>query len=464
MTAPSPCGARALPPALAALIAGSSWLAGCASPDLGAQHRALERSFAARAAPASDLEASPLAGLAQLERGALVREVLLRNPSIEAARQAWGAALARYPQETSLDDPMLAYGVAPASFGSHQVDNGQRVEVSQKVPFPGKLSLRGEVALAEAAAASFDYEAARLRIGTMASLLFDDYTLAARSLEINAEHRRLLEELHSVALARYEAGRGTQQDPLQAETESAELLDQEVVLETRREVVSAQINALLHRPADAALPPPPAPSEATPGAEPGEEEPTADALQERPELRAARARVEAGVSDVARARRDFLPDLVLSGGYDSFWQERDLRPSVGVAIDVPLQVGRRRAAVAEAQARLARARSEQERVEDAIRLSVATAIARLREAHHHLELARDRLLPAARDRVAAARAAFESGRGSFFELIEAERTLRSAQLGYYEELANLGRRRADLDRAIGKLAVAPNPDGAGGTP
>jgi outer membrane protein TolC len=462
MTAPPLCGVRAFAPALAAIIASSPGLSGCANPDLGAHHRALERSFAASAAPPPDPETSSLGP--QLERDTLVRDVLLRNPSIEVARQAWGAALARYPQETSLDDPTLSYAAAPASFGSHQVDDGQRIEVSQKLPFPGKLSLRGEVALAEAEAASFEYEAARLRIGTMASLLFDDYTLAARSLEINAEHRRLLEDLHRIALARYEAGRGTEQDPLQAETESAEVLDQGLVLETRRSIVSAQINALLHRPPDAPLPPAPAPSEVPPHPNLGEEKLAADALQERPDLRAAQARVEAGEADVARARRDFLPDFVLSGGYDSFWQESDLRSSVGISIDVPLQLGRRRAALAEAEARLAQARGEEERLEDTIRLSVVTALARLREAHHHLEISRDRLLPAARDRVAAARAAFEAGRGSFSELIEAERTLRRAQLGYYEEIANLGRRRADLDRAVGKLAVASEPEGTGGQP
>ncbi len=96
------------------------------------------------------------------------------------------------------------------------------------------------------------------------------------------------------------------------------------------------------------------------------------------------------------------------------------------------------------------------------------ALERLREARHLLELSSDRLLPAARDRVAAARAAFEAGRGSFPELIEAERTLRSAELGYYEELANLGRRRAALDRAVGKLAGGSEPpsglDTGGGQP
>ncbi len=58
-----------------------------------------------------------------LERPVLLREVLKRNPNVRSAQQAWRAALARYPQVVSLDDPMLGYGLAPLSFGSNSVDH-----------------------------------------------------------------------------------------------------------------------------------------------------------------------------------------------------------------------------------------------------------------------------------------------------------------------------------------------------
>ena len=48
--------------------------------------------------------------------GVIVREVLLRNPTLAAARAAVQEALARYPQDTAFDDPMLGYMVGPRSF------------------------------------------------------------------------------------------------------------------------------------------------------------------------------------------------------------------------------------------------------------------------------------------------------------------------------------------------------------
>ena len=45
---------------------------------------------------------------------------------------------------------MIGAGLGPRSFGSRQIDDAWRVEASQAFPFPGKLALRGAVALAEA--------------------------------------------------------------------------------------------------------------------------------------------------------------------------------------------------------------------------------------------------------------------------------------------------------------------------
>jgi outer membrane protein TolC len=465
-----------------AILACTLVLAGCVSPALAARHRELERRFAARApsteaadeaaflaaageapfapradeaplAPAAD--EAPFAGAAHLEREALVREVLRRNPSIEAARQAWRAALERYPQEVSLDDPSVRYGLGPRSFGSSEVRDAYRVDLSQPLPFPGKLGLRGEVALAEAEAAEGDFESVRLRLAETASLLFDDYYAAERSLEINAAHLALLDELLRIATARYEVGEGSQQDPLAAEVERARLLHDERRLQARRYVAAARINALLHRREAAPLPLPPRRLAPPPEPAVDREGLAEQALRERPELRAAQARVRGGESAVTLARREFLPDFALSGGWDGFWQDRPLRPSVGIEVEVPLQVGRRRAALAEARARLAGATSERTALEDRVRLEVESAAERLAEAHHLLHIVEERLLPAERDRVAAARAGFETGRNDFDALITAQRGLRDAELDYQQALADVSRRHAQLRRAIGALPGPP---------
>jgi hypothetical protein len=76
---------------------------------------------------------------------------------------------------------------------------------------------------------------------------------------------------------------------------------------------------------------------------------------------------------------------------------------------VPLQIGRRRAALEQARAEAEQASLERQGAADEIRAEVESAAARLRESHHLLAITRDRAIPAARDGLAAARAGYETG-------------------------------------------------------
>lgn len=412
-----------------------------------------------QAAELDALEAAPapatpfFAGAAVLERSALVEEVLRRNPTIAAARFAWRAALARYPQETALEDPMFSYGLGPRTFTSDEAPQvGQRFELSQAFPFPGKRALRGTAALAESEAAAHDYQAVRLRLAAITSSLYDDYWLVTQAARINDEHLALVRELREVATARYESGTAEQQDPLRAEVEETELLHQEVSLESARRITQQQLALLLHAPSGSTLPPPPdelLPLDASgPGAASG------GVAAERPELQAADARVRAREAGRDLAQLEYFPDFRVMAVYDRFWEAGDMQPMVGFELNLPFQLARRRAALEQARAELGAARSERERVQDEITSEIATARERLAEARHLLELVRDRMLPAARDQLTAARAGYETGRVDFADVIEAERALRKGTLAHDEALAETSRRAAELAAALGWIPGA----------
>jgi outer membrane protein TolC len=427
---------------------------GCASaPQVEryyAQRADLERD---QTSAADAAESDPLAGATLLSRRDLVSRVLARNPGIEAARAAWQAALARYPQEVSLPDPSFGYGVRPRSFSSSEVDPAQDFELSQPLPFPGKLGLRGEMALAFADAAGQGVAAERVRLAALTSMLFDQYWLADRALETNGQHLASLEDWHAAALARFAAGTGSQLDVLAAEVELAMLLHTGIELAADRRITVERINTLLHRAPALPLPPPPHALDSVPVHDLDVDALFEQALARRPELRARAAETRAREAAVALAERDFLPDFTLRGAYEGSWQETPLRPFVGIVLNLPIQLGRRYAALDEANALLARGRSRSRGLEDRVRFEVTPAVERLREAQHLLELSRDRLLPAALGRVGSARAAFETGQVGFLELVEAERALRAAEFGEHEAEASLSRRHAELARALGETVA-----------
>lgn len=428
------------------------------SPALALSWLLIFAPFGARAndaAPARDesaLTGDVFDGAGSLARAALVRAVEARSPTLAAARDAVRAAEARPAQEGALDDPMLEYALGPRSFGSPMVRDAHMVELSQKIPFPGRRGLREDAALAEASAMGFDAESTRLRLSVLACSLYDEAWSTDRALEINAAHRTLVDEIHRLELSRYAAGAGERDAVLESELEAAELDHQRVELEAMGARLRARINAMLHRLPAAPLPPLPA-RLALP-VDPGEPAQLVErALAARPELRAASARVSAGEKSVSAAKRDRFPDVELYGRWDGFWQERPLQPVVGMRIELPLQVGRRNAAVAEADADLSRARHEVARIEDETRLAIEQAHLASHEAEHLVKIFDERTLPAARDRMETARAQWAAGMTPLATLLQAERALRRAELGRAEALATWLRRRAELARATGDLSL-----------
>ncbi|MEO8845383.1 MAG: TolC family protein, partial [Kofleriaceae bacterium] len=141
-------------------------------------------------------------GATALDRAQLVAAVLARNPDLDAARATWRAAVAAYPSAVTIDDPRLTYEVAPFSIGS-TVPFGQRVELSQKLPYPGKRAAAGDAAIASADAAEADYGTLRLELAEAAVHAFDDDYVAARALEVNTHHHELIERIYKSATAQY---------------------------------------------------------------------------------------------------------------------------------------------------------------------------------------------------------------------------------------------------------------------
>ncbi len=393
---------------------------------------------------------------ATLAREALVAAVLARNPEIAAAESAWRAALARVPQAAGLDDPTASYAIAPLSLGSSDASFGQELRLSQRLPFPGKRQLRQAVAAAESTASEQQLAEARLRLATMATLLYDELWLLDRRRAVAEEHLRLLATFKEVATARYAAGLAPQQAPLQAELEAARVEQELVAIGAERTRMVAHLNTMLHRPAEGALPAPPQQLEA-PELDPDPDADHAGAAVVHPHLQAREAEVEARRSGLALARRAYLPDLELMTSYNSMWDMGEHRWMVGVGVDLPIWRQRRKAAVEEAEARLAAGEAELAAFEDHSREVVAAARASVAETAALLRLHRDRVLPAARDQLAAARASFESGAGDMLGVIEAERALRSAQVDYHAAVAAHASRRAELASALGRLPGAPQP-------
>jgi len=421
-----------------AALAGCAGVARTRPPDALAPALARAEAAPARAQPLDD---AALVQGGALDRAAVVAAVLARNPDLDAARAAWRAQRAAYPAAVALDDPMARYAIAPASIGA-DVGLGHALEISQKLPWPGRRARRGDAAIANAEAAEADLEALRLEIAAAAVQAFDDDYLAARALEVNRHHRELLAQIERSAIAGYAAGRASQQDPLEAHTRILELDRERLVLETQQRAAVATLNRLLHRTQGADLPPPPEHLAAAPARAP---------RRDPPRQLAAAARVRARQAEADDAALAFYPSFEVMGSYSSMWDTWQHRWMIGVAVEIPLARGRRDAEVENARAEHARAVAELASLDAALAESRARADSDIAEANQALALYEQQLVPTLRQRVDAALAGFTAGQSPFSTVVTAERELGDAELAVLRTRAALDRGLAELDRLDGQV-------------
>jgi outer membrane protein TolC len=403
---------------------------------------------------------------------ALVEQVLARNPSLAQMTAAWQAASARYPQVTSLDDPMVAGTVGPETISPDDkgVEFAYRLEISQKYPWPGKRQLRGENALAEARAAGNDVDDMRLQLIESAKAAFYDYYLVGRALSVNEETLERLEEFRKDAEALFRTPpkdrKVSFQEVKQADVEIGRQRQRRLTLDRMRQVAVARMNTLMHLPPKLPLPPPPAKLELS-GTLPDEEALCSTALARRPDLRALEDHIAAEQASAALARKEYCPDVEAFFMYDRFMgntsDTRDLATQVGVRTNLPVRLERRRAAVAEAEARAAQRRAELARLSDQVSFQVQEAYAQEAESEGTVRLYETKILPDADLNVKTARADYRTGQVPAIAVIEAERTRLELYDRYYEAVADYYRRLAALERAAGG-SLQPVPPAGSVTP
>ncbi|THJ21052.1 MAG: TolC family protein [Nitrospira sp. CG24D] len=380
----------------------------------------------------------------------LIQEALVRNPEIAAARKQWEAASQRIAQARTLDDPTLSvqWWNAPESFNLGRSEN-TIVGLSQKLPFPGKLALKEDVA---GRSADISEQAVRAKERDLIARLkqtYYDLFLAYKAIQIHHEQIDLLKQFVEIATAKFRAGKGSQVDVLKAQVELSILHQQLPVLDQRRDTAQGKLNQLLDRDPRFPLAPPQEPHEGR--FDQDLEDLYRAATAARPELKAADLAVQRNEQSHALARREYFPDINLGVQRFQNFQAPNGFGAV-VSINLPFAFWTKSkydAAVQEAAAAVAAARADLRTVENLTRFQIRDLLAKVRASWEVAVLYRTTVLPQAEQGVAAARAGYRTGKTGFLDLIEADRAWRGFQLEYYRARVEREHRLAELEQVIG---------------
>lgn len=203
----------------------------------------------------------PLEAIAQpapptLTAEALVDAVVQGNRSVEALQHAVTAAEARERPAGALDDPTVAYAIAPRSLGVDDLDPGHILRVEQPLPWWGKRDTRRAAAAAATDHAQASLAAVQQQATLMARQLFADWFLVHAQLRINAQQQTLLADLEDTAEGLYASGLGSQSGVLSASLRREQRVQSAMALHARRLGIAARINAVRNQAASTPVAPP----------------------------------------------------------------------------------------------------------------------------------------------------------------------------------------------------------------
>lgn len=385
-----------------------------------------------------------------------VKEALEKNPEVATLRERLRVMQARTRQASYLEDPELvlqAMGVPLATPFDLGKSDSNTIGIRQKLPFFGKLGLKEKIASQEAGMAEAQLRAKEREIISKVKTTYADLFMARKSAEILREQLEIMRSIAKATEARYQVGKVTQQDIFKSLLEQSQIMNQRVVAEQEAKTMEVRLNTLLSRATPSPIDIPPELDIRDPSLTQERLEETA--MSHRPELAEAERGLERAqrMYELADKNRKY-PDFMLGWDYSRMPTEMTKnRYQAMVNITVPFSpwtIGRRNEEVEEALAEIRGAKANREAMRNMTLMEIGEASAKVRAGRQSVELYREGLLSQAELSLSAAMSAYQSGRVEFVSLLEAERALREARMGYYRAQAAWMQSVADLERASGR--------------
>ena len=390
-----------------------------------------------------------------------------RNPDIAADRAAWRAKLEGYRIVTGLPDPQLTATYFPEPLQTRLGPQDWNLSLSQKIPFPGKLSKAGEVVKTEA-------RMARLQLDKTVRTIAADIQASAQELiyiraakKIAVQNAALLDQLRGAAETAYADDRAALVDVMKALSQAGQLRYDALLLDELELTEMTRLNGLLNRPPDAvfgeiARPPDPALDYSL-----KELYQLAAAYQE--DIRIADHGMNRAEARLDLARYRFYPDFNVGlfyasiGDADTPQRPPDAgRDALGVrfGLTLPLWTAKNRGHVSQAEAGRAKAEAVRQSRVNASRTDIHTVYFRLQNARRLVELYQQDLLPQAASALQTTEAWFREGYTEFADLIEAQSTWYNFQLTLARAQADYGKHFARLEALVGHPLTRQSPPAA----
>jgi len=385
----------------------------------------------------------------------LVTEALENNPEIKASIARWEASTMRPSQQGSLPNPIIGGKIKNVSFSEFTLGDDPRSDIQafvvQEFPFPGKLSLKEQVALEHSEAQRWDSEAVSRNVIADLKTAYYEWFLANKAIDITNRNKELLTKFVEIAEVKYKVGKGIQQDVIKAQVEISSFIERLVLLKQKKEIYEARINSILNYPPGTDLG---KPEEVTKAELKINLEKLTEIMQERaPLLNSKSEMIEKSEKNYELAKKQYYPDLILQGTYfnrsggdadlDDIWE-------VGLGLRVPLYYWRKeKPGVQEKSYELREAKEIYDTTKNDILFTLNDNFITAKSAEKLIELYATGIIPQSKLSLESAISGYQVGDIDFLTLLDNLVTLFNFEIEYYKQLTEYQQSIARIEEITG---------------
>ncbi len=395
----------------------------------------------------------------------LVDYAVANNPEIAAARSKAQGLLWREPQARSLDDPMLSATVFIESIQTAAGPQDFMLSLSQKFPWFGKRTARGEIAHHSAQVAFAEMANVELGVVEQVKLAYYELHFIDQAIAIYGQLKPRIQDVSDSTQSRYDATdpKVGMETVLQAQVTLHKLEITLAELEQARLKAVARLGRALHVPEGMRLAISPQLDQTT---MPQQVDSLVAMIEYcHPQLEARREALVRDDWSINLANRNYWPDVNFGFNWNAMGSS-GLSPvatgddafSLMAGINVPIYRAKRDAAVQEAQHRAWQSSQQYDATLDTLRGQVEQLYAQAVEHDRVLRILNDEIIRKAEQAFDISIEAYRVDRIGFQQLIDNYENLLRFQVDRYLRITRREQAIARLERAVGCAVAQWNAD------
>jgi len=376
------------------------------------------------------------------------------NPSITASKESWKVFIENYRIGKSYPDPKLMVTYFPSPIETRLGPQDWNLNLTQPIPFPGKLTRKGKVLEADIKISRLRLDKTVKKIVTSIASSYYELIYIQKAIEIAKANFKLNRELIKISTSAYADDKALFYDVSKARASTAQIQYDILLLEELERTEKTRINTLINRKPDAVL---------------GNAKDlvlkevvyTLDEIYElsmihQDDILIASEKIKGSEDAVRLSRYDSLPSFQLGVFYAGIGNPDVVTPpkdagedALGVqfGLNLPLWFGKNKSKVSKAMALERKAKADKIVTENLAKEKISKLWFKLQNSKRLVTLYKNNLIPQSLRSVQTADAWYRQGNASFSDFLEVQATAYNFQL-------SLARAKADYGKALVKLEQA----------